>query len=143
MPQTPTHSYNHGLVTSSKGAAIEFVKVTGMNVAPGASATCTVDDGNSNLVRSVIHGSTGVYTFQLNLPYPPAMMLCIPAFSNPDGTTDIRIPAYDSGTYSPTAGTFVINLMNDDDSGAPVLAAAAAAGDELHLILVFMRYSTL
>lgn len=137
------HSYNHGLVTSSKGMAIEFVKVTGMNVAPAADANCTVDDGNSNLILSCIHTATGVYTFTLNKPYPPSLLCVIPSFSNPDGVTDIRIPAYDTASYSASAGTFVINLMNDDDAGTPVLAAAANAADHMSLILVFGRYTTL
>jgi hypothetical protein len=137
-----THSYNHGLVTSSKGCAIEFVKVTGLNVAPGAAATCTVDDGASNLVRSVIHASTGVFNVQLNQPFPPDLLGVIPAISNADGTTDLVHPAYDSATYDADLGTFTIRLMNDDDSGAPVLVAGGAT-DELSLILVFKRYTTL
>lgn len=136
------HSYNHGLVTSSKGMAIEFVKVTGLNITPAADAECTVDDGKAGLVTSVIHSATGVYNFTLSKPYPPALLLCIPAISNADGTTDLRFPAYDSATYSASAGTFTINLMNDDDSGAPVLAAGGAT-DELHVLLVFKRYTTL
>lgn len=134
------HSYNHGLVTSSKGLAIEFVKVTGLDVAAAADAECTVDDGKAGLVTSVIHSATGVYDFQLSQPYPPFLLMCVPAISNADGTTDLRFPAYDSGTYDASDGTFTIRLMNDDDSGAPVLAAGGAT-DELHVLLVFKRYT--
>lgn len=135
------HSYNHGLVTSSKGAAIEFVKVTGLDVAPGPTATCTVDDCKAGLISSVIHSATGIYDFTLTLPYPPSLVAVMPHISNADGTTDLVFPSYDSATYAPTTGTFTVRLSNDDDSGAPVLVAGGAT-DELYLILVFRRYTT-
>lgn len=138
----PYHSYNHGLVTSSKGMAIEFVKVTGLDVAPGASAACTVDDANSNLVLSVIHSATGVYDFTLNKPYPPSLLAVIPAISSTSATTDLIHPRYDNESYSASAGTFSIHLINDDDAGAGV-AVAGGADDELMVILVFGRYTTL
>lgn len=135
------HSYNHGLVTSSKGAAIEFVKVTGLDVAPGAAAACTVNDVKAGSVLSCIHSATGVYDFTLTKPYPPSLVLCIAEVSNANGTTDLRHASYKSASYSATAGTFTVVLSDDDDSGAPVLADGAAT-DELHLILVFRRYTT-
>lgn len=136
------HSYNHGLVTSSKGMAIEFVKVTGLDVAPGAAAECTVDDGNSNLVESVIHSATGVYDFQLNLPYPPSVVAVIPAISSTSAVTDLIHPRYDNGSYNATTGTFSVHLVNDDDVG-PGVAVAGGANDELMLILVFGRYTNI
>ncbi len=136
------HSYNHGLVTSSKGLAIEFVKVTGLNVAPGASALCTVDDGDSGLVFKCVHGATGIYTFTLNKPYPPKILLCIPSISSTSATTDLIIPRYKDASYSSTAGTFEVHLVNDDDSGAGV-AVAGGAANELNLVLVFNRYKNL
>lgn len=136
------HSYNHGLVTSSKGLAIEFVKVTGLNVSPGASATCTVDDGDSGLVFKVVHSATGVYDFTLVKPYPPKLLACIPTISSTSATTDLIHPRYDNGSYSASAGTFSVHLVNDDDSGAGV-AVAGGANDELMLVLVFNRYSNL
>lgn len=134
-----THSYNHGLVTSTKGMAIEFVKITGLNVSAGASAACTVDDGNSNLVLKCIHGATGVYTVTLNKPYPYMMLACVPAISSASATTDLIHARYKDASYSNTAGTFEIHLINDDDSGAGV-AVAGGAANELHLMLVFGRY---
>lgn len=135
------HSYNHGLVTSSKGLAIEFMKVTGLSVAPGAAAAVTVNDGKSNLINSGIHSATGVYDFVLKLPYPPSLIACIPTISNANGTTDLVFPAYKSASYNPATGAFTIFLMNDDDVTAPVLVAGNAT-DELHVILVFRRYTT-
>lgn len=135
------HSYNHGLVTSSKGAAIEFVKVTGLDVTPGAAAACTVNDLKSGLILTCIHSATGVYDFTLTLPYPPSLVICQPTISRATGTTDLLFPSYVSASYSASAGTFQVVVSNDDDSGAPILAAGAAT-DELHLVLVFRRYTT-
>lgn len=136
------HSYNHGLVTSSKGMAIEFVKVTGLDISPAADAECDVDDGNSNLIESVIHSATGIYDFQLNLPYPPTMVACIPSISSTSATTDLVHPRIDNAGYDASAGTFTVHLINDDDSGAGV-AVAGGADDELMLILVFGRYTNI
>lgn len=137
------HSYNHGLVTSSKGAAIEFVKLTGLNVAPGATSTSNlvVNDVRSGLLEYARHTATGVYTFQLTLPYPPSLVICQPQLSNADGITDLLHPSYRSASYNATTGQFIVQVTNDDDVGAGVLAAGNAT-DELHLILVFRRYTT-
>ena len=136
------HSYNHGLVTSSKGLAIEFVKVTGLDVAPGVAATCTVDDGNSGLVFSVIHSATGIYDVTLVKPYPPKLLACIPSISSTSATTDLIHPRIDNAGYNATTGTFQVHLINDDDAGAGV-AVAGGASDELMMILVFNRYNNL
>src|SRR5574338_158837 len=129
------HSYNHGLVTSSKGMAIEFVKITGLN-----GATQTVDDGNSNLVLSCTKGATGVYTVTLNKPYPPSLLACMPAISSTSPTTDLIPPRYKDASYDPDAGTFEVHLINDDDAAAGV-AVDGGAANELHLMLVFGRYN--
>lgn len=131
------HSYNHGLVTSSKGLAIEFVKITGLD-----GATQTVDDGDSNLVLSCEKGATGVYTITLNKPYPPKLLLCHPSISSTSATTDLIHARYTDSSYSATAGTFTVHLVNDDDSGAGV-AVDGGAANILTLVLVFNRYNNL
>ncbi len=136
------HSYNHGLVTSSKGCAIEFVRVTNLDITPAADAACDVEDGASNLVLTCITAATGVYSFTLNKPYPPGLLAVIPSISSTSATTDLIHARYNNGSYDPDAGTFEIHLVNDDDSGAGV-AVAGGADDELNLILVFQRYTTL
>lgn len=135
----PFHSYNHGLVTSSKGLAIEFVKMTGLNITPAADAELTVDDGHANLVASAITAATGVITVQLNKPYPPSVVAVIPAISSTSATTDLIHARYNNGSYDSATGTFEIHLVNDDDTGAGV-AVAGGANDELMVILVFARY---
>jgi hypothetical protein len=131
------HSYNHGLVTSSKGLAIEFVKITGLN-----GATQTVDDGDSGLVSGCAKGATGVYTVTLRTPRPPKLLACIPSVSSTSPTTDLIHARYKDASYSASAGTFEVHLVNDDDSGAGV-AVDGGAANELHLVLIFNRYNNL
>lgn len=136
------HSYNHGLVTSLKGAAIEAIRITGLDGAPGASATVTIaEQCNAGLVSSVLHTDTGIYTLQFSAPYPPKILICIPECSQADGTTDLIHAAYKSGSYNATTGQLIIFLENDDDSGAPVLVDGGAT-DELHVLMMFRRYNT-
>lgn len=135
------HSYNHGLVTSTKGMAIEAAVVTGLDVAPGAEAECTVDDFKSNLVESVIHSATGVLDVQLRQPYP-ASLTCVPSISASGATQDLIFPRYVDDSYDPTTGAFQVVLTNDDDSGAGV-AVAGGATNELTLLMFCQRYKNL
>lgn len=135
------HSYNHGLVTSTKGVALQAAVVTGLNVSPAADAACTVDDYKSNFVQSVIHSATGVLDVQLNQPYP-ASLTCIPSISASGATQDLIHPRYVDGSYDSSAGTFQVVLTNDDDSGAGV-AVAGGAANELTLLMICQRYTTL
>lgn len=128
-------AYNYGLLTPMKGVAVTALKLTVLDVATGSNVTIA-EDGNAGMVASVEHDATGVYIFQMAAPYPVSMIACIPMISNADGTTDLRFATYDSATYSATTGLFTVNVSNDDDSGAPVLADPAAT-DEMHVILFF------
>lgn len=131
------HSYNHGMVTSGKGMAFEAVRIVGMDTSP-----CTVDEqASSGLVDSVTI-SSGLVTVQLAGPYPPRLVACIPAYSTASTTTDIITASYVTDSYDADAGTLQIALSNDDDSGAPI-AASPGATDELHLLMVFCRYTAL
>lgn len=133
------YSYNNGLHTSSKGITIDALRVTDLDVADGAACTIA-EDAKSGLVDSVTHTGTGVYTFQLSKPYPPKLVICQPQLSQVTNTTDLLFASYDSGSYNATTGTFVVNVSNDDDSGAPA-AANGSATDELHVLLMFNRYT--
>jgi hypothetical protein len=130
----PTHSYNHGIVTSAKGLALESVTITGMDASP-----CTVDEQfNSNLVDEVTI-STGVVSIQLNAPYPPRCK-AIAGYTSALATTDIITPRVKSDGYDADTGILTVYLSNDDDSGAPV-AASPAAADELTVFLMCGRYT--
>lgn len=135
------HSYNNGLHTSSKGITFDAVRVGGLDIAPAADAECTIEeDCKSGLIASVLHTATGIYTFQLSRPYPPKLVVCLPQIDAADGTQDLFTAKYDTGSYDATAGTFIVNVSNDDDAGAPVLAAGTAT-DNLHVVLAFNRYT--
>lgn len=136
------HSYNHGLVTSLKGAAIEAIRITALSTAPGVGVTATVaEQCNSGFVSSVKHEATGTYVLQLAAPYPPKLVVCHADCSQADGITDLRFAQYKSASYNATTGQLTILVMNDDDAGAPVLADGGAT-DELHVTMIFRRYNT-
>ena len=131
------HSSNQGITTTNKGLGINIAVITDLT-----EDACTVsEDLNSGLVESVANGSTGVYTVQLAAPYP-AKLFVLPTLSNADGTTDLRFAAYETDSYDSDEGTFVINIMNDDDATAPVLADPGST-DELLLVIFTGRYTTI
>lgn len=132
------HSYNNGLHTTSKGITYDVVRVKGLQ---SGGTPAVEEDCKSGLIESVAQGSAGTVVLQLSKPYPPKIVGVFPTFSNADGTTDIRHPQYKRNGYDATAGTITIFLMDDDDSGAPVLAYAANAEDELMVLMAFNRYT--
>lgn len=131
------HSSNQGMTTTNKGLGINIAVITDLT-----EDECTVsEDLGSGLISSVANGSTGIYTFQLAAPYP-AKLFVMPMLSNEDGATDLRFASYETGSYDSEAGTFIVNISNDDDSGAPALADPGAT-DELLLVMFTGRYTTL
>jgi hypothetical protein len=131
------HSYNHGMVTSMKGAAIEAVRITNLDAADNDIA----DQSASGLVASSAI-SSGLVTVQLAAPYPPRLVVCIPSLSGVSTTTDLGFARYVDDSYDADAGTFEIALSNDDDAGAPA-ALSPSATLELHILMVFCRYTSL
>lgn len=131
------YSYNHGLVTANKGMGLVVCVITDLT-----EDDCTVDeDFGAGFVASVSNDSAGVYTVQLAAPYPPKLKV-LPMLSVPDGTTDLRFARYETDSYDSEAGTFTVNIMDDDDSGAPALADPDAT-DELLLVMFPGRYTTI
>lgn len=130
------HSYNNGLHTSSKGITFDAVRVGDLNLA----TPVVKEDAKSGLISSVAKTATGTYELQLSAPYPPKLVVCIPHVSNVNGTTDLRFASIKEGGYNATTGKLTIFVSDDDDVGAPVLADGAA-GQELHVVLAFNRYT--
>lgn len=129
------HAYNNGLHTSSKGFTVDAVRVTGLNVANGQ--LCTIaEDCKSGLVASVTHTGTGVYTFQLSIPYPPKYVQIAPSLSATAANSAILTARYQSGSYNATTGQFIINITN-----ATPAAADGGASDELMVDMNFNRYT--
>lgn len=132
------HAYNNGLHTTSKGITFDALRIVGLN---SGGTPSVEEDCKSGLVSSVSQAVDGTVVLQLSAPYPPKLVVCIPSCSNVDGTTDIRFAQFKQDGYDATNGTVTIYTMNDDDSGAPVLAALPTATAELHVFLSFNRYT--
>lgn len=130
------HSYNNGLHTSSKGITFDAVRITGLNTTP-----CTIaEDCKAGLVASVTKAVTGTVVLQLSKPYPPKLVICQPTVTNVNGTTASIQAEYKQAGYDATNGTLTIFLQNDDAVGVPVLIDGAA-GQELHVLMAFNRYT--
>src|SRR5689334_22952861 len=129
------HAYNNGLHTTSKGITVDAIRVTGLNVANGQ--LCTIaEDCKSGLIASVTHTATGVYTFQLSVPYPPKVVGIKPDLSAASVTSAILTARYQNASYNATTGQFIINISN-----ATPVAADGGAADELHVAMHFNRYT--
>lgn len=128
------HAYNNGLHTSSKGITVDAVRVTGLNVAPPGLATIA-EDCKSGLIASVTHTSTGVYTFQLTIPFPPKVVNIQPSVSAALPTSALLTARYQSNSYNPTTGQFIVH------TSVGGVATAGAATDELHVDMKFNRYT--
>ena len=128
------HSYNNGLHTSSKGITVDAVRVTALNATVGQ--LCTIaEDCKSGLIASVTHTATGVYTFQLTLPYPPKQVVIQPTMSATAATSTVLAPRYQTGSYNATTGQFIVSVSN---AGT---ATDGSATDELHVSMHFNRYT--
>jgi hypothetical protein len=130
------HSYNYGMVTSSKGVTYEAVRVTGLNASP-----CVIEeDCKAGLISGVTTTVAGEYIFQMTAPYPPKLVVCFPQLSADATTEDILVARYKHNSYDSTTGRFTVLISNDDDAGAPV-AGTPAAANELHVLMSFNRYN--
>lgn len=130
------HSYNHGLVTSSRGVAIEMVSVS----FAAAGAPTLVDGGKAGLIASVAKTSDGLYTFTLAKPYPRSKVAILASLSCVDKAGAIRDARYVEGSYNATAGTFQVAITGDEDSPAGVDPTASTS---LDLVMFFQRYAGL
>lgn len=129
------HAYNHGLVTSMKGAAIESARITGMN-----TANCTIAEQCAAGVIKSVAIAAGVVTVTLNGPYPPKLVTVLPSYSVASPSGAYIFARYIHGSYNATAGTFRVAVSSTPATPA---AASPAAADELHLVMIFKRYTGL
>ena len=129
------HSPNFGLVTDMKGPVLDALTVTGLTVANGQLCTIAEDCG-AGLVASVTHTNTGVYTFQMAVPYYPKRVNVQCELSTSGAATAVLQARYQEGSYNATTGQFIIDVTNT--AGA---AADPASTNELHVLLVLRRYT--
>lgn len=128
------HMYNNGMNTASKGLTVDAVRVTGLNVANGQ--LCTIaEDCKAGLISTVTHTATGVYTFQLSVPYPPKVVNIQPSISAALATSANLTARYQSASYNATTGQFIVNVSN------VAVATDGGATDELHIDMKFNRYT--
>lgn len=126
------HSYNHGLVTSAKGMAIEhFAFAVGATGAVG-----TILQHSSNVVASVTRTGAGAYTVQLNKPYPPRLVDCVVNVHVAGPTVPLHA-FYVRDSYNASTGSFSIG-MGDADTPA---ATDPANGDDVGVTMYFDRYT--
>lgn len=130
------HSYNNGLHTTSKGITVDAIRITGLNTTP-----CTIaEDCKSGLVSGVTRAVTGEYVLQLTAPFPPKLVICQPQMSGTTTTTDLLHARYKESSYNATTGQLTILVSDDDDVTTPI-AANGSATNELHVFMMFNRYS--
>ena len=132
------YQYNHGLVTPMKGAAIQAARIVDLD-----SATCTIAEQSAAGFLSSVTIAAGLITVTVNGPRPPRLVACIPTYSTSATTDDIITARYVEDSWDADAGTFQIALSDDDDAGAPIAGAPASPTEELHLVMVFCRYTVL
>lgn len=127
----PTHSYNFGVRTSAKGIIAEAVRIS----IGAAGAPTIAEDCRSNLIASVTHTATGVYTFQYNVPFPPKVIVQSPELAQAQGAAIIQA-RYRANSYNATTGQFIIDTIVANGT-----ATDPNSGEELH-VLVFNRLYT-
>jgi hypothetical protein len=132
------HAYSNGLHTSSKGITIEGVRVTGLNVAAGPTALCTIaEDCKAGLVSSVTHTAAGTYVFQLSIPYPPKVVNITAHLTAAAVNSPIHTARYLENSYNPSTGQFTIYTTD----ATPAAVNPATATVEMHVEMKFNRYT--
>ena len=128
------HIFGYGMNTASKGITVDAVRVTGLNVANGQ--LCTIaEDSKAGFVASVTHTATGIYTFQLTVPYPPKVVTISPEMSSAAATSAALVARYQNASYNATTGQFIVT------TNVGGVATDGGAADELHVIMLFNRYT--
>lgn len=128
------HAYNHGLVTSAKGATWEQIRFK----CNDGSGTLVIDeDCGAGIISGITRNSQGNYTVQMSKPYPPKLIICDPQMSTASETTAALVCRYKTNSYDATAGTFVLFVS----TSAGTAAADPANGQEIHVDFRHRRYT--
>lgn len=128
------HALNHGLTTNAKGASWDQIR---LKCTDGSGTLAIDEDCGAGLISSVTRTAQGIYTLQLSKPYPAKLVICTVNLSQAAETTGVLVVRYKRASYDATAGTFVVFVSN----AAGTAAADPAQNDELHLDLVWRRYT--
>ena len=128
------YMYNHGLVTSAKGASWEQFR---LKCTDGSGTLVMDEDCGSGMVASITRNSQGNYTIQLNKPYPPKVIVVDATIAPASGTTAALIARYSRASYSAANGTFTLFVS----TSAGTAVADPAQNDEVHISVNYRRYT--
>ena len=128
------YMYNHGLVTTAKGASWEQFR---LKCTDGSGTLVMDEDCGSGMVASMTRNSAGNYTIQLNKPYPPKVIQVDANIPAATATTAVTLARYVRGSYSATTGQWTLSVTNAAGTGAQ----DPANGDEIHVSINFRRYT--
>lgn len=107
------HISNKGIRTANFGLIRQVFRFavdgSGDPINVGTTGSPVYQAG-ANFVLSVTHTSPGVYTIQLNKNYPVRVVTVRADVATPAVTDDFRRAGYRAGSYSASAGTFVIQV---------------------------------
>lgn len=128
------YMYNHGLVTSAKGASWEQLRLV---CSDGSGTLIVAEDCGSGLIASVTRLAQGDYKLVFNKPYPPKIITCIAQHQPATKTTGLlNVRAKLSG-YDSTNGTIEFFVSGADGTAA----ADPAQNDEISVIFNMRRYT--
>jgi hypothetical protein len=129
------HIANKGIQTSNFGlkrVAFHF------NVG-AAGAVGTIYQAGANFVLSVTQTATGVYTVQLNKNYPTRIIHIDANIATPLVGNALVTARPKAGSYSATAGTFVVFTSGNTGAGDTTqIAADPADGAEVHVVVDYI-----
>jgi hypothetical protein len=110
------------------------------NVAIGAGgAVGTLSQGAGAFVTSVVETATGIYTVNLAKPYPASLLFVNPEIGTPLVGDAMVTARFDANSYSPTAGTFIINTSGNTGAADTTQIAAEPANGAI----LFVHYAFL
>ena len=131
------YSYNFGLLTPTKGAAVSAVRVA----IGGSGAVGAITQAKAGFIESVTRVSAGLYRFKLasNQSRPVRELVIIPSVASQTAAGSNRKAYFDNGTYNATTGEFDVQVT--DLTAASPVASDPVSGDSLHVLIFVERYS--
>lgn len=116
------------------GYAIGTMNVKGAFRIDGANNPDAIHDANTNVIKSVVRNSAGLFTVTLEtarngVPYIPAQVLSIPCWASASDATPVKtvIPQYVTGSWSAATRSFQIVTVLVGDTGASAYFDAVPA----------------
>lgn len=116
------------------GYAVGTMHIKGAFRIDGANSPDAIHDANTNVIKSVVRDSAGVFTVTLEtarngVPYIPAQILGALCWASASDITPVKtvVPQYVTGSWNKTARTFQIVTVLVGDTGASAYFDAVPA----------------